>query len=116
VWFFSRFGYDKPFLVVPGPFGVGVLSFPFERTRVFPATLPGNGTTASTLGLEDWVSLDQGVVSDLFYPYEEQAYFSDQSTALVEGFITTNLRPSNSSEWVTVFGGESGNNTRLPQI
>jgi hypothetical protein len=34
---------------------------------------------------------------------------------LVEGFIAANLRPSNSSEWVSVFGGEPGNNTQLNQ-
>jgi hypothetical protein len=79
------------------------------------AVLPGEGTIDSTLGLENWVSLDHGSAPDLFYPYMEQAYFSDQPEEYVEGFITTNLRPSNSSEWVTVFGGESGNNTRLTQ-
>jgi hypothetical protein len=73
---------------------LSVCSPSLSREKGFiQATLPGEGTITSSLGLENWVSLDQGAAPDLFYPYEEQAYFSNQSTAYVEGFIKTNLRP-----------------------
>jgi hypothetical protein len=61
-------------------------------------TLLGEGTIDSSLGLEKWVYLNQGEAPDLFYPFEEKAYFLDQPTSYVEGFITRNLQPSNSSE------------------
>lgn len=88
----------------------------FLREKGFSqAVLPSEGIVDSTPGLENWVSLEQGMTLDLFYPYAKRAYFSDQPEEYVEGFIATNLRPSNSSEWVSVFGGELGNNTWLTQ-
>jgi len=86
-----------------------------RKQGVFPEVFPREGLADTTLGLANWASLEQGPTPDLFNPYADQAYFSDQPEELVEGFIAANLRPSNSSEWVSVFGGEPETNTHLNQ-
>jgi hypothetical protein len=104
----SIFSWSSPNPVIP--------SFPLSPSleqSLFAPPLLGLGYPPLAQTTSDWPPLEQAMIMAHPYPFEEQCYFQDHNFTADEGFISTNLRPTNSSEWVNVFGGETKNAAQI---